>query len=109
MARLLLINPEPTLDRALHDDVKLRGHLIERCGGHVEAIHRARDRAVDVVITSPIATFSEDLAFAKELQVVLPGARLTVSIWADGDGAARFQTTDDDGQVVIDHGEVTYS
>jgi acyl dehydratase len=39
---------------------------------------------------------------------VLPGARLTVSIWADG-GTARFQTTDDDGQVVIDHGEVEFS
>jgi acyl dehydratase len=40
---------------------------------------------------------------------VLPGARLTVSIWLDGPGRARFQTTDDDGQVVIDHGEVTFS
>ena len=41
---------------------------------------------------------------------VLPGARLTVSIWVDGDGgSARFQTTDDDGQVVIDHGEVEFS
>jgi acyl dehydratase len=40
---------------------------------------------------------------------VLPGACLTVSIWVEGEGAARFQTTDDDGQVVIDHGEVTYS
>ena len=39
---------------------------------------------------------------------VLPGARLTVSIWADG-GTAKFQTTDDDGQVVIDHGEVEFS
>ncbi|HSR25527.1 MAG TPA: MaoC/PaaZ C-terminal domain-containing protein [Candidatus Eisenbacteria bacterium] len=39
---------------------------------------------------------------------VLPGARLTVSMWVAG-GSARFQTTDDDGQVVIDHGEVTFS
>jgi acyl dehydratase len=39
---------------------------------------------------------------------VLPGARLTVSIWVDG-AAAKFQTTDDDGQVVIDHGEVAFS
>ena len=39
---------------------------------------------------------------------VLPGATLTVSMWVDG-GAARFQTTDDDGHVVIDHGEVTFS
>jgi acyl dehydratase len=44
---------------------------------------------------------------------VLPGATLTVSVWqeeqtVDG-GSARFQTTDDDGQVVIDHGEVTFT
>jgi acyl dehydratase len=39
---------------------------------------------------------------------VLPGARLTVSIWVDGT-CAKFQTTDDDGQVVIDHGEVEFS
>jgi len=39
---------------------------------------------------------------------VLPGARLTVSMWVDG-GIAKFQTTDDDGQVVIDHGEVEFS
>ncbi|HXM54226.1 MAG TPA: MaoC/PaaZ C-terminal domain-containing protein [Candidatus Dormibacteraeota bacterium] len=39
---------------------------------------------------------------------VLPGACLTVSIWVDG-GSARFQTTDEDGQVVIDHGEVSFS
>jgi len=78
MARLLLINPETALEQALHDDVKLRGHQIERCGGHVEAIHRARERPIDVIITSPIATFSEDLAFAKELHVVRPSARLIV-------------------------------
>lgn len=39
---------------------------------------------------------------------VLPGATLTVSMWVDG-GAAKFQTSDDEGQVVIDHGEVTFS
>jgi len=39
---------------------------------------------------------------------VLPGATLTVSMWVEG-GGARFQTTDDAGQVVIDHGEVTFS
>ncbi len=39
---------------------------------------------------------------------VFPGARLTVSIWVDGP-CAKFQTTDDDGQVVIDHGEVEFA
>src|SRR5437660_4118676 len=39
---------------------------------------------------------------------VLPGACLTVSMWVDGQ-RARFQTTDDDGQVVIYHGEVEFA
>jgi acyl dehydratase len=39
---------------------------------------------------------------------VLPGARLTVSMWIDG-GKALFQTTDDAGEIVIDHGEVEFS
>ncbi len=39
---------------------------------------------------------------------VFPGARLSVAIWVDG-GSARFQTSSDDGEIVIDHGEVTFS
>jgi acyl dehydratase len=38
---------------------------------------------------------------------VLPGATLTVSMWMDGD-RALFQTTDDAGEIVIDHGEVEF-
>src|SRR5262245_8577717 len=37
---------------------------------------------------------------------VLPGVRLTVSAWVDGD-TARFQTTDEGGTVVIDQGLVS--
>jgi len=45
---------------------------------------------------------------ARFTRPVLPGGSLTVSMWVDGT-CAKFQTTDDDGQVVIDHGEVTFS
>jgi acyl dehydratase len=40
---------------------------------------------------------------------VLPGRSLTVSIWTDGAGPARFQTTTDDGTVVIDRGVTAFS
>lgn len=52
---------------------------------------------------------------------VLPGARLTVSVWTEPAAAAggvetdglvreaRFQTTDDSGAVVIDQGEVSFT
>jgi anti-sigma regulatory factor (Ser/Thr protein kinase) len=78
MARLLVIQPEAALEKALANDVTMRGHEIETCSGNIDALHRAREHAVDVVITSPVTTFSEDLAFTKEMQVVRPGARLIV-------------------------------
>ena len=37
---------------------------------------------------------------------VWPGESLTVSIWQDGSGSALFQTTKDDGTVVIDRGRM---
>jgi acyl dehydratase len=40
---------------------------------------------------------------------VLPGQTLTISIWVDADGEARFQTATEDGTVVIDHGLTRYS
>jgi anti-sigma regulatory factor (Ser/Thr protein kinase)/ActR/RegA family two-component response regulator len=78
MARLVVIQPEPALEQALADDVKLREHEIETCGGNVQAIQLARQRVVDAVITGPAATFSEDLAFSRELRGVRPAARLIV-------------------------------
>ncbi|MGC9537460.1 MaoC/PaaZ C-terminal domain-containing protein [Streptomyces sp. UG1] len=39
---------------------------------------------------------------------LVPGDRLTVSIWIDG-GDVRFQTTDETGATVIDHGTATVS
>lgn len=40
---------------------------------------------------------------------VMPGEALTVKVWNSGDGAAIFQTTGDDGRVVIDNGGVSFS
>lgn len=40
---------------------------------------------------------------------VLPGETLTVSMWDGGDGNAVFQTTGDDGRVVLDNGGLTYT
>jgi acyl dehydratase len=40
---------------------------------------------------------------------VLPGDTLVVSIWRDGDGAARFRTATGDGTVVIDRGQMRFA
>ena len=39
---------------------------------------------------------------------MLPGESLTVRAWETGDGEATFQTTGDDGRVVLDAGKLTY-
>lgn len=39
---------------------------------------------------------------------VLPGESLTISIWRTGNGTAMFQTTKDDGTVVLDRGRARY-
>ena len=39
---------------------------------------------------------------------VFPGERLSVDMWLDGDGAAVFRTTGDDGRVVLDAGRATF-
>jgi len=38
---------------------------------------------------------------------VIPGEKLTVNVWDDGDGHAIFQTRGDDGRVVLDNGGVS--
>jgi acyl dehydratase len=40
---------------------------------------------------------------------VFPGEMLTVRIWVEGEGSALFQTTGDDGRVVLDAGQVTFA
>jgi acyl dehydratase len=39
---------------------------------------------------------------------VFPGEALTVNMWVDGD-AAVFQTTGDDGRVVLDSGKCEFA
>ncbi|CAN5702379.1 3-hydroxyacyl-thioester dehydratase HtdY [soil metagenome] len=39
---------------------------------------------------------------------VIPGERLTVRMWEDGPGVALFQTTGDDGRVVLDGGRLAF-
>ena len=44
---------------------------------------------------------------ARFTRPVMPGTRLTVSAWVDGD-TALFQTSDESGAVVMDRGELTF-
>jgi anti-sigma regulatory factor (Ser/Thr protein kinase)/CheY-like chemotaxis protein len=76
MARLLAICADMGLLEALASG--LEGHDYVVSGGNVEALRRLRDLAVDVVITDPATSVSEDLALAEELRSVRPGVKVVV-------------------------------
>jgi DNA-binding response OmpR family regulator len=78
MGRALLIGKDGPVSGALLASSLLRGHEIQRCAGSVEALHMARSRAVDVVVTDSETSIAEDLALAQELAYARPGIRVIV-------------------------------
>jgi anti-sigma regulatory factor (Ser/Thr protein kinase)/ActR/RegA family two-component response regulator len=78
MKRVLTIRPDPALLQALATLMAPGGCEMESCEGNVEAVRRLRDRAIDVVVTDPATTFSEDLALALELREIRPGMKVIV-------------------------------
>ena len=76
MRRLLAICPDLALIDALSKG--LAGHDLVISGGNVEAVQRLRELAVDVVITDPTTSVTEDLALASELRAVRPGVKVIV-------------------------------
>ena len=76
MRRLLAICPDLALIDAL--STGLAGHDVVISGGNVEALQRVRDLAVDVVVTDPTTSVSEDLALASEVRAIRPGVKVIV-------------------------------
>ena len=76
MRRLLAICPDLALIDALSSG--LADHDLVISGGNVEALHRLRDLAIDVVITDPTTSVTEDLALASEVRAVRPGVKVIV-------------------------------
>jgi anti-sigma regulatory factor (Ser/Thr protein kinase) len=76
--RVLLVGGSQKLQRLLAADDALRRHEIECVNGNIEAIHHARRRMVDVVLTSPSTTIAEDLALVREFASTRPGIRTIV-------------------------------
>jgi anti-sigma regulatory factor (Ser/Thr protein kinase) len=76
--RVLAIRPEPALLAALDRVRQGRDCEVESCAGNIEALHRLRVRAVDVVVSDPLTTVEEDVALARELRNLRPAARIIV-------------------------------
>lgn len=76
--RVLAICPDAPLVAMLAPALRAGGHEVEICSGDVEALQRVREKAIDVVITDPSSSVTEDLALAAELERVRPGVRVIV-------------------------------
>lgn len=78
MPRVLLVGRadavRPSLEQApLPPDAE-----IDECPGNIEAVHRLRARAYDVVITQPSTSVKDSLPVARELEAARPGVRVIV-------------------------------
>jgi ActR/RegA family two-component response regulator/anti-sigma regulatory factor (Ser/Thr protein kinase) len=76
--RVLAIRPESAFLTVLAGVLESRDCDVEICSGNIEAVHRLRLRAADVVVSDPSTTVEEDLALARELRCVRPAARIIV-------------------------------
>jgi anti-sigma regulatory factor (Ser/Thr protein kinase) len=76
--RVLAIRPEPAFLAALDRVLDGRDCEVDTCTGNIEALHRLRVRAGDVVVSDRTTTVEEDIALAKELRNLRPGARIIV-------------------------------
>jgi len=76
--RIITIQPGASLAAALRRMADRDRCELEICAGDVEAVHRARARPADVVITDPATPIEEDLALIAELAAVRPAVRSIV-------------------------------
>jgi anti-sigma regulatory factor (Ser/Thr protein kinase)/CheY-like chemotaxis protein len=78
MARILTVAPGEALLKPLQASPLLEGHEIEVAGGEADAIRRLRQRAFDVLITSPDTDLDADAAVLDEVRAVRPGVRIVI-------------------------------
>jgi ActR/RegA family two-component response regulator len=78
MARILMVAPGEALLKTLPASPLLEGHEIEVAAGDSDAIRRLRQRAADVLITSPDTDLDEDAAVLDEVRAARPGVRIVI-------------------------------
>jgi anti-sigma regulatory factor (Ser/Thr protein kinase) len=78
MSRILMVAPGEGLLKALRASPLLEGHTVDAAAGDADAIRRLRQRAFDVLITSPDTDLDEDAAVLDEVRAVRPGVRIVI-------------------------------
>ena len=77
MRRILVIGDHVATEQWLAQ-TPVPAYECERASGSIDAIHRLRKRAFDVLITSPDTPIAEDLALLEEIRQVRPGVKAIV-------------------------------
>jgi anti-sigma regulatory factor (Ser/Thr protein kinase)/CheY-like chemotaxis protein len=75
MARILLVDPDEQLTKALRSSPLLEGAFVDAAVGDADALRRLRRRSYDVVLTNPSTSVEEDLVLLEELRFARPGVR----------------------------------
>lgn len=78
MPRVLVIGGEREFRARLAAAGDLSGCEWVAAAGNVDAVRQVRSRAIDVVITNPETSVSDDLALVTELRAVRPGVKAIV-------------------------------
>jgi CheY-like chemotaxis protein/anti-sigma regulatory factor (Ser/Thr protein kinase) len=78
MPRILLIGHHPEFQRALESSSALAGCEVLTAVGNIDAVHRVRSRATDVVLTDPGSPVLDDLRLVEELRASRPGLKAIV-------------------------------
>ncbi|HSC25979.1 MAG TPA: ATP-binding protein [Vicinamibacterales bacterium] len=77
MGRMLLVGEDHDTE-SLRSHSQLEEHERQTCDGPLEAVRFLRAHAVDVVVSDPATSISEDLALVEEIRAVRPGVRIVV-------------------------------
>lgn len=78
MGIVLIVGPDGGHAQALQDTGRFAGHELSRCRGPQEAVHVARSRPVDVLLTDPAAPIEDALALVDEIKSVRADVRIIV-------------------------------
>ena len=78
MSRVLVIDTEHPVSRAIGDAIAEGNFPIEYAAGHADALHKLRMKSFGVVVTCPESTVEEDLSLLEEMREIRPGVKSIV-------------------------------
>ena len=78
MSRVLVIQSEDPVSKAIGDALAGWDFPFEYAAGHVEALQKLKMMSFGVVVTAPESTVDEDLALLEQMREVRPGVKTIV-------------------------------